>query len=183
MAAPTQALFLSETFLKDNTPLTMNVDTAEVYPFLQSSQEMYIKPIIGCDLYDRLVAGMLATNLTPDETALLKKIRICLVWYVNFEALPFINYKMRNKGVLKTSGENSQNADIEEMRYLRQELKNKAEHFKSDLIYFLNKNVLLYPLFRSSLNCTCSLTSRTAYTCDIFIDERFTKNYLGNEFY
>jgi hypothetical protein len=57
------AFFISETYLKDNTPLSRNIDMVELYPFAKTAEEVYIQEAIGTNLYDDLITNTLCFNL------------------------------------------------------------------------------------------------------------------------
>jgi len=56
------AFFISETYLKDNSPLSRNIDMVELYPFAKTAEEIYIQEAIGTALYDDLIAKIIANT-------------------------------------------------------------------------------------------------------------------------
>jgi hypothetical protein len=134
------AFFISETYLKDNSPLSGNVDISEIYPFAKSAEEMYIQEAIGTPLFDRLVTAVNAQSYTAAETALLKKIRSCMVWYTVYDAIPFIDTKIRNIGLVQQGGENLQNVSDQKMRDLRKICKDKGDFYLKMLQKYLCEN-------------------------------------------
>lgn len=140
------AIFISERYLKDNSPMGENVDVKEIYPFSKSAEDIYIQEAIGTPLYDRLIEGLTASpqDITANEIILLKKIREALMYYTCYDALPFIWARIRNIGVVKQSGDNLEVVSEQEMGYLRKELKNKADFYLKRLQDYLCQNSSLF---------------------------------------
>ena len=64
-------LFISVQGIKDRTGLHANVDEKLVLPEIKTAQDMYILPTMGSTLYNRLQAGITASNLNANEVLLL----------------------------------------------------------------------------------------------------------------
>lgn len=160
------AYFITENYIKDNTPLRGNVDPKELVPFIQDAQDMYVRPKLGSALYERLIDGIINNNLTSDEQNLLIKIRSMLVFYVVYDGLPFLWSKLNNKSTTKASGENLAVNDLNELKYLRKEIKDKAEFYSERLNEWLCDNG---NLFTQYTNPTGTRPKRTGYTIDLFL--------------
>lgn len=140
------AYFISERYLKDNSPLSDNLDIKEIYSYARSAEDVYIQEAIGSPLYDRLIAGLSASpqNITANETVLLRKIRDCMVYFTCYDALPFIWARVRNIGVVKQGGDNMEVVAQSEMEYLRKQIKDKADFYLRRLQDYLCSNSHLY---------------------------------------
>lgn len=151
------AFFISEKYLKDNSPLSGNIDIQELYPFAKTAEEIYIQEAIGTRLFDRLAASLEASpkNTTSDEVTLLKKIRSCLVWYTCYDALPFIATKIRNIGVVKQEGPDIKSAEDNSVINLAKKCKDKGDHYLRMLQMYLCENSSLFPEYScSGWNCS-----------------------------
>lgn len=151
------AHFISETYLKNNSPLSGNIDIGEVYPFASTAEETYVQEVIGSKLFDRLVESLNASpkDTTANEIILLKKIRKALVWYTCFDALPFLDIKVRNIGIVRQAGENLTNASREDITYLRDQCMNKAKTYMVMVQKYLCENGTLFSQYRGG-NWGCS---------------------------
>ncbi len=177
----TQSIFISENWLKSNTPLPANMDVKEIYPFYKIAQDKHIRDILGDDLYNRLCAGLVLANLNADETALLVLIRPCLAYFILHESIPFLHTKIKNIGINSTQDDKQINADIARVRELRHEILGNAEYYKNRVLNYLCKNHALYPEYNFS-NDDVNPNTKAGYSCDLyidpnFIDEKFIKNY------
>lgn len=179
--------FIDEDYLKDNTSLTSNIDIALIYPFLKETQEKYFTPILGSKLYNKLIASITALELTStpiptNEYDLLVKIQPFLAYLVAFEAIPFIAIKIRNKGVLKASGDNLFNAELNEIYWLRTQIKNKAHYYSTLLQAYLCLNGNLFPEYTSpdshSYPTFSDELSIDLFLGDSNVDRKFIKKYI-----
>jgi len=62
--------FVTETWLKTNTPVTANIDAVKIFPFVQSQSDMRMQPILGTYFYKHLLTAYNAQTLTNDEETL-----------------------------------------------------------------------------------------------------------------
>lgn len=178
------ALFISETYLKNTAPITANVDVQLFLPFIEVAQSKWIRDVLGNKLYQKLVDGIINSTLSTDESDLLKDfIRPIVAWYVVFEALPYLNAKIRNKSVLKgsTGAETLQPVDLEELKYLRNEAKNNGEFYMKKLQDWLCLNGKNFPEYTNP-DTLKTPNYRAGFECDLGFD-RFDEHYLDIEFF
>jgi hypothetical protein len=180
------AHFMTEQYLKDNTPVTWNVNIKEIYPFARTAEEIYIQEAIGSKLFDRLVESLNASpkNTTADEITLLKKIRSSLVWFTLFDALPFLDFKIRSIGVVRQSGDNLQNAGRDDISYLRKECKNKADFYLRRVQDYLCEFQELYSEYRTGTwGCSEMFpNSNVSNSSDLAIDKNDSTSGYDTEF-
>ena len=176
-----RAFFISETFLKDNTPISGNVDIAEIYPFAKTAEETLIQEAIGTSLFDDLIdkinlaAASPPTVLSADDIVLLKKIRLALMWYTVHNAIPFIATKIRNIGVVQQSGENLTNADGNTIANMQKTCKMNGDFYLRLVQKYLCKNHALYPAY-DVCDCGAGLPANRNYPSP-GLDIAFLKNY------
>jgi hypothetical protein len=136
----TKVFFIDETYLKDNSPLSGNIDVKEIYPYAKTVEDMYIQEAIGTSLYNDLITKIQADDDLsgyPNELVLVKKIRDVVLWYTVYEALPFISIKVRNIGVVKQTGENLTSADAKDVDLLQASCKAKGVFYMNRLQGYL----------------------------------------------
>ncbi len=161
--------FVTENWMKENTPLCKNIDVKDIYPFINIAQDKYIKDLLGSKFFDSLKTRIVAGTTTPDEIVLCKLIRPCLAFYICVEALPFLGTKLRNKGILLSAGDNMTNADITGLKYLRQECLNQAEYYLKRVQEYLCDNESLFTDYQSPDNPIYP-SNRAGTDCDIAFD-------------
>lgn len=187
----TQAIFISENWIKNNTPLPTNIDAKEIYPFYKVAQDKYIRDILGDALYNSLSNSIIASKgspgvpLTALEITLLELIRPSLAYYCCYEAIPFLATKIKNIGVNSTADDKQINAELARVKELRQELLNNAQYYLVRVEKYLCKNHSLYPDYIYT-NPDVNPNTHRGYTCDLyidpcFIDEKFVRQYYRGD--
>jgi hypothetical protein len=87
-------LFISETFLKDNTLLHENIDFKYLRPVVLMCQDIHIQHKIGTTLYNELKTQITNSTLTAANLTLLEDyIQPSLLHWVQAEAPTAISYK------------------------------------------------------------------------------------------
>lgn len=172
------ALFISETYLKTITAISSNVDVKDLIPFVEQSQDIHIQDAIGSRLYTTLQTAISSNTLNSDQTELLNLIRPCLAYYAMHSALPFINFKIRNVGVVKQNGENTTNADLAEIKFLRNEVKDTAEYYLQRINTYLCNYGNRHPTYTSP-DGKGIMPSANDYSCDLYLDDTYEKRSLN----
>lgn len=133
--------FISIDFLKEYSPLARNIDEDILIPYVYKAQDINLQQLLGSTFYTRLKAGVVANDLNADEEALIRDyIQNMLVEWTLYYALPNINYKYTNKSVTQDSSEFGTPSALEEVKYLRQNVRDMAEFYSKRLSKFLCDN-------------------------------------------
>lgn len=143
-------LFISETFLKDNTQVSKNVDVKYIREAILWSQDSDIQPILGSTLYNKIKDEIEAATITGVYKALLDDfIQVCLKHYVIAECMPMAHYKITNKGLQIQDSEQSQPASKGNVDFLVEKETNKAEWYRQRLIDYLCENSSDFPEYET----------------------------------
>ena len=142
--------FFSENWIKANTAVTQNVDFQDLYPFIEPAQDQLIKERIGKSLYDRLVEAVINQDWNNDELELLKLVRPAAAYYTVYLALPFLQTKIRNKGLVKGTDQYIQTVSKQDMLDLRQEVLQMSNYYMARLEQWLCNYSSLYPQYIST---------------------------------
>ncbi len=143
-----RALFISETFVKENSEVDENVDMKLVNPTIWLCQKKYIEKTLGTILYNDLAAKIIAGTLAGDDLTLVNDyVADALLYWVRNELLIPMTYKFKNKSVGKNSDTNQQPVSFEEHKYVRDYYKPNAQYFTERLELYLCANESLYPLY------------------------------------
>ena len=188
MAATFSALFIDDQYLRDYTPLGKNIDQDEIFPFVEEAQDIYVQDVLGTPLYDDLVYKLYAgITYSSIELSLVNICSKALAYWTVYLALPHLAIKIRNIGVARASGENTQTSTMEEIKYLREEMKNLAEFYNTRVVDFLCQYSAQFPLYDAATDGI--YPSINQYDSDFYIEDRyrdltaeeikFLKKYLG----
>ena len=60
-------LLISEDILKDRTAIHGNIDPKLLFPEIKVAQDMYIHPILGTALYDKIIGDINASGTTTGD--------------------------------------------------------------------------------------------------------------------
>ena len=91
--------FITETYLKVNTPITANVDVTDVTPYVATQAALRVQPILGTTFYNHMLTAYNAQTLTPDEVDLVEFIQPVIAWRSAEDAVFGLTYQLKNKGL------------------------------------------------------------------------------------
>ena len=166
-------LYISVQGIKDRTGLHANVDEKLILPEIKTAQDMYILPALGSTLYNKLQSAINTSTLNADETILLNNyIADCLIYYVMSELPMGLSYQFYNKGLLRKSGDNTENPSMQDMIDVANRYRTRAEFYKQRLIKYLRQNNTLYPEY---LNFTSGIDTiipdLEGYTSSLYLED------------
>ena len=113
--------------------------------FIEIAELNHVKPFLGEDLYDACVAGGYVT-LVNDY------IQPMLIYYALVDYLPFSAFQVKNGGIFKHISENAESATKEEIDFLVQKYRDKAEWYTRRFIDYMSFNQSLFPEYYSNTN-------------------------------
>jgi hypothetical protein len=143
-----RGLFISETFVKENSEIDENVDMKLINPTIWYCQKEYLEKTLGTVLYNDLISKIVASTLAGDDLTLVDDyIADCLLFWVKHELQVPLTYKFRNKSVSTNTDPNSQPVSFDIHKYLRDYYKPKAQYFTERLEKYLCANEALFPLY------------------------------------
>jgi len=144
-------LLLSQKYLKDNSLITDNVDFELLTPVIIATQRLKIKPILGSNLYDRVLSESTPVNgAYPNLSDAIRTlcddyILPAMVWFVQADSILPLKFRLMNKGLMEKSGENSQPVTTDDALMFEQRCLNKAQNFARDTEKYIQANPSLYP--------------------------------------
>ena len=150
-----KVLMLTADYYKRNSVVNLNVDEELIHPQIIKAQNMNIERILGSDLFNIVLAEITAQTYTARITTLLEDyIQPALVEWVTYTALPYLNYKFTNKSISKKSSDNSEPSELNEVNFLRQDIRDDAEYLSERMTKFLEANETTYPEYNNG-NTEC----------------------------
>jgi hypothetical protein len=143
-------LFISESFVKDNTLLHENIDFKFIRPVIILCQDIHLQPKLGTTLYNEIKIQIIGNSLTTaNQTLLDDYIQPMLLYWIQAEAPSAISYKFLNKGLMQQNSENSVTASLDEINFISHKYKDRAEWYTERLVSFLLENDNDYPAYRN----------------------------------
>ena len=183
--------FITETYLKTNTPITANVDVTDVTPYIATQAQLRVMPILGTTFYNYLLTKYNAQTLTNVEEALVAYIQPVIAWRSAEDAVFGLTYQLKNKGLQTQFGDFSSSVTRSEVAFGMEHYAQKASFFEQRLIRWLLANRNLFPIFISTANqdtdlrpmfhnCSCITQWQTTCTgmCGNFLENGYNNSIL-----
>lgn len=144
--------FITENYLKTNTPITANVDVTDVTPYIATQAQLRVMPILGTTFFNYMLEVYNDQTATNDEETLIKFIQPIVAWRSAEDAVFGLTYQLKNKGLQTQNGDFSSSVSQREVAFGMEHYAQKAAFFEQRLIRYLIKNKNLYPEFISLEN-------------------------------
>ena len=145
--------------IENYTPISKNLKSELVEPFIKMAETFHIRPILGENLDNSLLAMISGDTLSGASYTLVQEYIIpASLWFSLFEALPFIWVRMNNRGLQVANDEKASSVDKKSYETLKQEMLDKATEYLNRLIDYLNDNTTTFPLYG---NCKAGKSNST----------------------
>lgn len=133
-------LLISDTILKERTAVHGNIDPKLLYPEIKVAQDMFIHPILGTNLYNKLLSDVNVSGVTGSYKTLLDDYVIDALLYYTLSGLPIgISYQFWNKGVMRKVGDNTENPSMSELVDIHNHFRQRAEWYGERLTKYLKQ--------------------------------------------
>lgn len=98
-------------------------------------------------------------------------IKPCLTEWTFYEIMPFISMKITNKSIGRGNADYLAEADLNDLKYLRQTVRDMAEFYSQRTIGHIKEYVHLYPEYQTNSGLDKIIPNSSSY---------FNGVYLGN---
>lgn len=133
-------LLLSVDILKERTAIHGNIDEKLLYPEIKTAQDMYIHPVLGTALYDKMINEVEAGSITGDYKNLLDNYIIDALLYYVLASLPeALSFQIWNKGVVRKQGDNTELPSMSDLIDLSNKYRVRAEWYAERLNKYLKQ--------------------------------------------
>ena len=144
--------FITESYLKNNTPITKNVDATDIAPYIRPASDMRVQSILGSYFYEYLLGVYNAQTASADETDLIEKIQPVVAWRAAEQSAFGLSYQLKNKGIQQQFGDYSNAVTQNEVAFVMEHYGQMAAFYEKRLIAFILEYKDLFPNFTSLLN-------------------------------
>jgi hypothetical protein len=144
--------FVTENYIKTNTPITKNVDVTDVVPWLKTVSDQRVQPILGTYFYEDILTKYNAQTLNSNETTLVEYIQPIVAWFGASAAAFGLSYQIKNKGIQQQFGDYSQQVTFSEVTFTMEHLEQIGFFYINRLKFYLTENKDLFPNFTSETN-------------------------------
>lgn len=174
------ALFIGQTRLKEDTPLSGSVDDKLIAPTILFAQRKYILPILGTKLYDKLSTDIKSgiSNVTGVYQTLLENyIQQPLIYFTFAELLPILRVRFVNNATTIMNSEQSTGATYEDLKPIIDKYIDMGQFERQRLIDYLCDNTASYPEYSANTGSDLDPTSNNYYP-GLNIDTTVVENDL-----
>jgi hypothetical protein len=171
-----EILFIDQLYITQNSPLSINVEGKEIRSNILISQDIHIQPILGTGYYRYLTDT--STTLTANEIVLISDfIRpACLHWFI-YEIYDDVMFKMTASALAKKDTQNATPGSLEDLKYLKQKTRSRADFYTERLRKELCINNDLYPNYTSTINEDILPSTTNQSQPGMFFTHNYPKKY------
>ena len=165
-----RVLFISEKYIKENSPVDDSVDMKIILPTVWQSQIMYIQNLLGTQLYEDLQSKIEAATIAGDDLTLVNDyVADCLLYYVVYELQVPMTFKMRNVATSTDRSDFSDPVDLRQLARVENRMKDKAEYFAKRLSDYLCANTDLFPLYLTVVDADDVIPEQGKPTVSVYL--------------
>jgi hypothetical protein len=151
------ALFINRTDLVRNSIIDGNVDTDKFIQFIKIAQQIHIQNYLGTELYNKISTLITSgdideTDYADYKTLLNDYIQPMLIWWSQVDYIPFASYQIRNGGIYKHSSETSESVGKDEVDFLVNKAREKADFYTRRFIDYISFRNATYPEYTANTN-------------------------------
>lgn len=152
-----KALFVTTEDLRRKSIIGGTVDADKFIQFLEVSQDIHIQNYLGTKLYDK-IQTLIVNDTLDDEgnsaykTLLNDYITPMLIWFAQSDYYMYASYQVSNGGIYKHRSESSDTLSIEEIKYLVENSRDKAEFYTRRFLDYMTFNSNDYPEYNEANN-------------------------------
>lgn len=135
-------LIMSVDMLKQRTGIHSNTDAKIIYPEIKAAEDLYIEPILGTALYDKIIGDINASGSPQGSdyiTLVDRYILDTLQNYVLSTLCLVASFQIWNKGLLRKTGEDTEAPTMSDLVDISNFYKNRAEIYANRLMKYLQQ--------------------------------------------
>lgn len=171
-------LLISEKLLKENTEISDNLYGSYLLPSIRTAQDLYLRPIIGQNLYNTILEmvadGSITAQTNVDYKTLLDEyIQPYLLERTVADLIPIVSAKVANLGTVLANDEHLVNLSVTDAEKLQTLHINKASVYQRMLQEYLLSNLDLYPELDECACNTMKANLRSAAESSIWLGGYF----------
>ena len=150
-----KALFITTDDLRRKSIVGGVVDADKFVQFIEVSQDIHIQNYLGTALYDKIQELIVNDQLDLAENAYYKillneYLTPMLIWFAQSDYYMFASYQVSNGGVFKHRSESSDTLSMQEVQYLVENSRNKAEFYTRRFLDYMVYNSEYYPEYNEA---------------------------------
>lgn len=168
-------LLVSQTYLKEQSLISDNVDFKILTPVIRIVQFVEIQQLLGTNLYDKILTDVAANTLAGVYKTLVDDYVLpAMTYYIMAKAPYSLQFRYVNRGVVKKTGSDSTPISETEFSKLVDEWRNVAQAFGEMMVKHIQYNSSSFPEYTTNNGVNELTPNRQAYDIDFFLEPRDT---------
>jgi hypothetical protein len=138
-------LLMSDEMIKERSGVHGNLDAKLIYPDIKIAQDMYIMPILGTALYNKLLTAINANDWTglDNYKSLLDVYIVDALMNYTLAEMPLSSFQFWNKGLLRKIGLDTEVPSMSDMIDIANRYRTRGEFYANRLRLYLIQNAYL----------------------------------------
>lgn len=160
--------------IKERMSLHANIDDKLIYPEIMNVQEMYVLPLLGSNLYSKMLTEIAAGTLSGNYKTLMDSYLVMAICnWVMSELPPALNYQYWNKGVSQKTVDNADQPSMSDLYSIMARYKTRAEHYaKRARMYLIQNAAAMFPEYLViTPGVDQVVPEKQQYTCPIYLGD------------
>lgn len=132
-------MIINEKYFKEYSPIPLNYNMKELKNYIKVAQEIWVRPLIGNDLFDEIEEQVKNNTVTPENATLL--VEGGLWQYLSYatclEGLSFIWAHFSEVGITLAESDSSKSVTLKELTFVEANLRRQTEVLKEQVSKFI----------------------------------------------
>lgn len=154
-------VIINEKYFKEYSPIPINYNMKELKNYISVAQEIWVKPLIGYDLFDEIEQQVKNNEVSEKNATLLTEGKLWqyLAYATCLEGLPFIWSHFSEIGISLGKSENSDSVTLKDLTYIEAHLRRQVEFLKESVAKFICEHNNVYTnadFCQCKCDCCCN---------------------------
>jgi hypothetical protein len=167
-----QVNILKVSVLKERTGIHDNLDEKLIYPDIKAVQDMYLPPILGTALLNKIIADITDSSLAGAYKTLVDTFLIDLLINYTLSELPMaISFQFWNKGILRKTSDNTESPSTLEIQMIADKYRRRGDMYAENTRKYLWQNQTHFPEFLNPGNGVDTVFPDKNYNMPIYLGD------------
>lgn len=154
-------VIINEKYFKLYSPIPINYNMAELKNYISVAQEIWVKPLIGYELFDEIEQQVAENNVSPQNATLLTEGKLWqyLAYATCLEGLAFIWAHFSEVGITIAESDSSKSITLKDLTYIEAHLRRQVEFLKESVSKFICEHNDVYTnadFCQCKCDCCCN---------------------------
>lgn len=149
-------MIINEKYFKEYSPIPLNYNMKELKNYIKVAEDIWVKPLIGDDLYDEIEEQVESNTLSPENATLLTTGGLWqyLSYATCYEGLAFIWAHFSEVGITLAETDTTKSITLKDLTYINEHLRRQTEFLKDSLKKWICEHQESFPL-ADICSCGC----------------------------